>query len=33
MAGELGNGSGQLDTRRTAADDHKGQHFALRFWK
>src|SRR5271169_5326140 len=29
MAGELGDGSRQLDTRRTAADDHKGQYLAL----
>jgi hypothetical protein len=29
MTADLGNGSGQLDTCRTAADDHKGQHFAL----
>ena len=32
MTGELGNGSGQLDTRRTTADDHKGQHFAPYLW-
>jgi hypothetical protein len=29
MARQLGDGSGQLDTRRTTADDHKGQHVAL----
>jgi hypothetical protein len=29
MAGEFGDGSGQLDVGWTAADDHECQHFAL----
>ena len=29
MAGELGDGSGQLDAGWTPADDHERQHFAL----
>jgi hypothetical protein len=29
MAGEFGDGSGQLDVGWTVADDHKGQQVAL----